>query len=120
MAISNDSLEQRLDKVALDEEQHSLDFEQTEAPVAEPTEAQQFATDLAEASGDLPPHVEPEGVQVAGLKDVVMSAAKRLIPDEKRIVEAEKRFYRLSLTSPSKKLTVSLSCVRQRQKKLQT
>lgn len=90
MAISKDSLEQRLDKVALDEEQHSLDFEQTETPVAEPTEAQQFATDLAEASGDLPPHVEPEGVQVAGLKDVVVSAAKRLIPDEKRIVEAEK------------------------------
>ena len=39
MAISKDSLEQRLDKVALDEEQHSLNFEQTETPVAEPTEA---------------------------------------------------------------------------------
>jgi len=88
MAIAKDSLEQRLDKVALDEEQHDLEFQQ---PVEEQTEAQTFASELAEASGDLPPHVEPEGVQVAGLKDVVESVARRLIPDEKRIVEAEKR-----------------------------
>ena len=88
MAISKDSLEQRLDKVALDEEQHDLEFQQ---PVEEQTEAQAFASELAEASGDLPPHVEPEGVQVAGLKDVVESVARRLIPDEKRIVEAEKK-----------------------------
>lgn len=88
MAISKDSLEQRLDKVALDEEQHDLEFQQ---PVEEQTEAQAFASELAEASGDLPPHVEPEGVQVAGLKDVVESVARRLIPDEKRVVEAEKK-----------------------------
>jgi hypothetical protein len=82
MAISKDSIEQRIDQLGTQEELNDTQFEQ---PVdLDPAEPNPYEGLLGEP--EIVETQEPEPIEVAGLKDVVVGVAKRMSEAEKKVV----------------------------------
>lgn len=82
MAISKDSIEQRIDQLSTQEELNDTQFEQ---PVdLDPAEPNPYEGLLGEP--EIVETQEPEPIKVAGLKDVVVGVAKRMSEAEKKVV----------------------------------
>jgi hypothetical protein len=82
MAISKDSIEQRIDQLGTQEELNDTQFEQ---PVdLDPAEPNPYESLLDEP--EIVETQEPEPIKVAGLKDVVVGVAKRMSEAEKKVV----------------------------------
>ena len=82
MAISKDSIEQRIDQLSTQEELNDTQFEQpVDLDSAEPNpyEGLLGEPEIVETQ-------EPEPIEVAGLKDVVVGVAKRMSEAERKVV----------------------------------
>ncbi len=82
MAISKDTLGQRIDELGTQEELNDVQFETPAEP--SPTDPNPYEglveeTEIVDAQ-------EPEPIQVAGLKDVIVGVAKRMSDAEKKVV----------------------------------